>query len=91
MSEDAKRDQDFVTSLLCYNEATGGVEPARVDPATGALLINVTVEASNSPTSIENAKRDQNDIASLLGYNETTGLTETMRLTSSNSLIIKSV
>lgn len=91
MSEDAKRDQDFVTSLLCYNETTGGVEPARVDPSTGALLVLVVTEDSTSPASIENAKRDQNDVESKLAYNETTRLTEAIRLSSSNSLIIKSV
>lgn len=88
---DAKRDQDFITSLLCYNETTGLVEPARVDPATGALLIYAVSESASSPSSIQNAKRDQNDVPSALGYNETTGLTEALRVTILNNLIIKSV
>lgn len=88
---DSKRDQNFVTSLLCYNETTGLVEPARVDPATGALLIFITSETSSNPTSIENAKRDQNDVSSGLGYNESSGLTDCIRITNLNNLIIKSI
>ena len=76
-------------TLLAYNETTKLVEPVRVDPVTGALLVFAVADTGLTYSTLNNAKIDGNDNATLLAYNETTGLIEALRCGASGELLIK--
>ena len=91
MSNTAKIDANDKPTWLLYNETTGLMEPACVDPVTGALLVYVVSFDNNSPTTLNTAKIDANDNATLLGYNDTSGLPEALRAGNDGSLLVISV
>lgn len=82
-------DENHVVPLLCYNETTGQVEPARVDPVTGALLVYGVLASTGSPSAVTTFSRDENHVAVKGAYNETTGLVEAVRCTDDNTLLVK--
>lgn len=87
----AQIDQNDVKTWLLYNETTGLIENAVVDPITGALLIYGVVSDLNTPTAINHALIDQNDVKTKLLYNETTGLVESARCGSGGELLVLEV
>lgn len=71
-----------------YNETTGLIEPARVDPVTGALLIYGVGSASPTPASYNRAGIDGNSRNTLSGLDDTTGNVEAFRCDSSGNLLV---
>lgn len=73
---------------LLYNETTGGVEPARVDPVTGALLVYIAEVGSATPSSYNRNGIDENGRNTLGGWDDTTSSIEAFRCDSSGNLLI---
>lgn len=72
-----------------YNETTGLIEPARVDPVTGALLIYITGFSSPTPSSYNRSGIDANERNTLSGWDDSTSSIEAFRCDSSGNLLIK--
>jgi hypothetical protein len=62
---------------LLYNETTGLIEPARVDPVTGALLIYGVTADGNSPTTYNRAGIDGNSRNTISLWNESIAIVAT--------------
>lgn len=71
-----------------YNETTGLIEPARVDPVTGALLVYGVGSASPTTPSFNRAGIDANSRNTLSGWDDTTNSIEAMRCGTDGSLLI---
>lgn len=82
-------DQNYIAPIQCYNDTTGEVEPARIDPATGALLIYGVSATTGTPSDISVFPRDGNHVAVSGAYNETSGEVEAVRCTNDNTLLVK--
>jgi len=87
----ARIDENDKPTLLAYNETTGLVEPVRVDPITGELMVFAVADDGGTYTDLENAKIDENENSTMLGYNETTSLIEAVRCGTDGSLLVISV
>jgi hypothetical protein len=81
-------DANTRNTLLLYNETTGGVEPARVDPVTGALLVYGVVADANTPATFNRAGIDGNTRNTLSAWNETQSIIEALRCGSSGELLV---
>ena len=87
----AKIDSNDKPTWLAYNETTGFVEPVRVDPITGAVLVFGVAPDANIPTTLNVARTDANDYPTQLGYNEVSGLVEALRCGDGGELLVKLV
>lgn len=76
-------------TISLYNETTGLIEPARVDPVTGALLIFAVSPDANTPTTFNRAGIDGNSKNTLSAWNDTTNSIEALRCGTSGALLIK--
>ena len=65
-------DANTRNTWLLYNETTGGVEPARVDPITGALLVYGVTADANTPATYNRAGIDGNSRNTISLWNEDT-------------------
>lgn len=74
-----------------YNETTGLIEPARVDPVTGALLIFGVALDANTPTTFNRAGIDANGRNTLSAWNDTSSGIEALRCGTDGSLLCKIV
>jgi hypothetical protein len=81
-------DANTRNSWSLYNETTGIIEPARVDPVTGALLIYAVGNISATPSSFNRAGIDGNGRDTLAGLDETTNSIEAFRCDSSGNLLV---
>ncbi len=84
-------DANTRNTWLLYNETTGSVEPARVDPVTGALLVYGVTPDANTPATFNRAGIDGNTRNTLSAWNETQSIIEALRCGSSGELLITSV
>lgn len=91
MNNSAYIDDNTRNTLSLYNETTGLIEPARVDPVTGALLVFGVAPDSNTPTTYNRAGIDGNSRNTLSAYNETTTSIEALRCGTDGSLLVKVV
>lgn len=87
----AQIDQNERPTWLLYNEITGLMEPARVDPVLGAVLVYGVMPDGNTPTALNVAQIDANDRPTTLLYNEISGLPEAARCGNGGELLIKVV
>lgn len=90
MNENAKEDQNRVPVTLCVNsDERDKTIMLRVDPATGAVIIDAAGSATASPQ-IAPFKRDQNRVTAL-GFADSTNTTDewTARTDTDNRLIVK--
>jgi hypothetical protein len=71
-----------------YNETTGLIEPARVDPVTGALEVFAVTADANSPTTFNRAGIDDNGRNTLSALNETQNIIEALRCGTDGSLLV---
>lgn len=71
-----------------YNETTGLIEPARVDPVTGALLVYGVGSISVTPSSYNRAGIDSNNKNTLSGLDEITNSIEAFRCDSNGNLLV---
>lgn len=81
-------DANDIRTWIAYNDTTGLIEPVRVDPVTGAVLIYIVGTTSVTPSSINHALHDANDSATQIGYDDTTGAPECMRCDTNGNLLI---
>ena len=81
-------DDNTRNTWLLYNETTGGVEPARVDPITGALLIYISGTVSATPASYNRNGIDGNSRNTLGGWDDTTSSIEAFRCDNSGNLLV---
>jgi hypothetical protein len=84
----AEIDGNTRNTWALYNETTGGVEPARVDPVTGALLVYVVGNVSATPASYNRTGIDGNSRNTLAGWDDTTSSIEAFRCDNSGNLLI---
>jgi hypothetical protein len=71
-----------------WNDTTGLIEPARVDPVTGALLVYAVGNASVTTTSFNRAGIDGNGRDTLSGWDDTTSSIESFRSDNSGNLLV---
>lgn len=71
-----------------YNETTGLIEDAVVDPILDALLIFGVTPDANTPTSVDRAKIDGNGRNTLSAFNEDTNGVESLRCGTEGELLI---
>lgn len=82
-------DENTRDTLSLYNETTGQIEPARVDPVTGALLIYAVGNLTPpSPASFNRAGIDGNSRNTLSGWNDATSSIESFRSDNSGNLLV---
>jgi hypothetical protein len=74
---------------LLYNETTGGIEPARVDPVTGALLVYAVGNVTATPASYNRNGIDGNSRNTLGGWDDTTSSVEAFRCDNSGNLLVQ--
>ena len=75
-------------TLSLWNDTTGLIEPARVDPATGALLITIVSISPTTVASFNRAGIDANSRNTLSAWDETTSGIEALRCDSSGNLLV---
>ena len=81
-------DENTRNTWSLYNDTTGLIEPARVDPVTGALLIYATGIVSATPSSYNRAGIDSNGRNTLSGWDDTTNAPEAFRCDNSGILLV---
>ena len=74
---------------LLYNPTSGLIEPARVDPVTGALLVYVVGNVSATPASFNRTGIDGNGRNGLAGWDDTTSSVESFRCDNSGNLLVQ--
>jgi hypothetical protein len=84
----AKIDDNTRNTWALYNETTGLIEPARVDPITGALLVYGVSADANSPTTYNRAGIDGNSRNTISLWNDTQSIVESARCGSNGELLI---
>lgn len=87
----AGRDPNHIVPILCYNETTGLTEFARVDPATGYVLVYAVTPGASSPSALNTFLRDPNHVTARGAYNESTSLVEPVRCDSNGNILVYSV
>ena len=75
-------------TLSAYNETTCLIEPLRVDPVTGALLVYGVAPDANSPTTYNRAGIDDSSRNTLSALNETQNIIEALRCGVDGSLLV---
>ena len=84
-------DDNTRNTWLLYNETTGGVEPARVDPITGALLVYGVTADANTPATYNRAGIDGNSRNTISLWNDTQSIVESARCGVNGELLTKIV
>jgi hypothetical protein len=84
---DAKRDQNFVPTILAALNAAGtGVLPVKADPSNHALQIDDDTTGSDHGQT--QALRDQNDVHSIMAVSEVDGVTPVVLYADSNGKLL---
>jgi hypothetical protein len=81
-------DSNTRNTWLLYNETTGLIEPARVDPITGALLVYGVTADANTPATYNRAGIDGNSRNTISLWNDTTSAIESARCGVNGELLI---
>ncbi len=84
-------DQNSRNTIILYNETTGLIEDALVDPVTGALMIYGVASSGGTFTALDHAKVDGNSRNTLSAFNDTSGQIEALRCGPNGELLITAV